>query len=104
MNTISEALQGINIAKPTAHDGLTVYPLLRESSTAKDYLTLDEALARKSGQVTEVSDRGSVPHLLFRNLGDLAVFLLDGEELDARAVTKQARTEFLTISYPGSIE
>ena len=81
MSLVTEALQHIQIGAKLSHEGLTVHPLIRESLLNKDYLTLDEALELNTAQVTEVSDSGSVPELLFRNLGDKAVFLLDGEEV-----------------------
>jgi len=58
-----------------------MYPVLGPAGEPRDYLTLDEALAAGTASVTEVSQGGSVPELLFRNRGDKAVFLLDGEEL-----------------------
>jgi hypothetical protein len=45
------------------------------------YVLLDDALARKLARVTEVSESGSVPELLFYNDGDEDILLLDGEEL-----------------------
>ena len=81
MNPVKQALKDLKISEPLAHEGLCMYPLLREQSFDKDYLTLDEALAKKTASITEVSEGGSVPELFFRNQGDQAVFLLDGEEL-----------------------
>ena len=78
MNTVQQALSGLQIGEPLSHEGLTVHPLIRASLLGKDYLTLDEALKLNVARVTEVSESGSVPQLLFRNLGDQAVFLLDG--------------------------
>ena len=70
---------------------------MRDALFARDYLTLDEALARKMAEITEVSAGGSVPDLLFRNKGDQAVFLLDGEELVG---AKQNRILNITILAP----
>jgi len=81
MNSIHNVLQQLNLGKPVEHDGLSMFPLLGTHAVEKDYLTLDEALAAHSASVVEVSASGSVPNLLFRNTGDKAVFLLDGEEL-----------------------
>ena len=81
MNSIHNVLQQLNLGKPVEHDGLSMFPLLGTHAVEKDYLTLDEALAAHSASVVEVSEGGSVPNLLFRNTGDKAVFLLDGEEL-----------------------
>jgi hypothetical protein len=58
------------------------------------YLTLDEALAQGSLQVTEVSKGGHVPELRLINRGDRPVLLIDGEELVG---AKQNRVLNLTI-------
>ena len=97
MNAVSQALSGLQLGEPLSFEGLTVHPLIRASLVEKDYLTLDEALRRNAARVTEISESGSVPQLLFRNLGDQAVFLLDGEELVG---AKQNRILNITILAP----
>jgi hypothetical protein len=97
MNPIQQALQQVKVAQALSHDGLTLYPLIGNEFIDKDYLTLDEALARKSAVITEISEGGSVPQLLFRNMGEQAVFLLDGEELIG---AKQNRILNITILAP----
>ena len=97
MNAIEQTLNDLQLGDPISHDGLTVHPLIRASMLDKDYLTLDEALKRDLAKVTEVSESGSVPQLLFRNQGDQAVFLLDGEELVG---AKQNRVLNITILAP----
>lgn len=94
MNTISNALNEVKVSQALNHDGLTLHPLVRDNGFAKDYLTLDEALTKKTAVITEVSEGGSVPELLFRNKGEQAVFLLDGEELVG---AKQNRILNITI-------
>jgi hypothetical protein len=97
MNTVEQALSGLQVGDPISHDGLTVHPLIRSSLLSKDYLTLDEALKLNVARVTEVSESGSVPQLLFRNQGEQAVFLLDGEELVG---AKQNRVLNITVLAP----
>lgn len=97
MNAVAKALSGLQIGEPLSHDGLNVHPLIRASLLGKDYLTLDEALKLNVARVTEISESGSVPQLLFRNHGDQAVFLLDGEELVG---AKQNRVLNITILAP----
>ncbi|MFC1777447.1 ARPP-1 family domain-containing protein [Pseudomonadota bacterium] len=101
MNAIQQALSGLQLGEPLSHEGLTVHPLIRASLLGKDYLTLDEALKLNVARVTEVSESGSVPQLLFRNQGDQAVFLLDGEELVG---AKQNRVLNITILAPAGKE
>lgn len=97
MNVVEQALSGIEIGEPITHEGLTLHPLIRASLLNKDYLTLDEALKLNVARVTEVSESGEVPQLLFRNQGNQAVFLLDGEELVG---AKQNRVLNITILAP----
>jgi hypothetical protein len=97
MNVIAKDLDGLRIGESLTHESLSVHPLIRESLLSKDYLTLDEALKLGVARVTEVSEGGSVPHLLFSNRADKAVFLLDGEELVG---AKQNRVLNITILAP----
>jgi hypothetical protein len=97
MNSIQQALHQVKISQALSHEGLTLYPLIGNEFIKKDYLTLDEALANQSAVITEVSEGGSVPQLLFRNIGEQAVFLLDGEELVG---AKQNRILNITILAP----
>ena len=60
-NPIDQVLRQVQLAQAMSHEGLTSYPLIRQTLFAKDYLTLDEALANKTAVVTEVSEGGSVP-------------------------------------------
>ena len=97
MNAVAQALSGLRVGNSLSHEGLTVHPLIRASLLKKDYLTLDEALALNLARIAEVSKSGSVPHLLFSNRGDQAVFLLDGEELVG---AKQNRILNITVLAP----
>ncbi len=97
MNTVAQALSGLRVGDLMTYEGLTVHPLIRDSLLNKDYLTLDEALAQNTASVVEVSEGGSVPQLLFRNGGEQAVFLLDGEELVG---AKQNRILNITVLAP----
>ena len=62
-------------------------------------MVLDDALARGWVTVTEVGEGGHVPELKVVNRGDVAVLLLDGEELVG---AKQNRVLNLTILVPPS--
>ena len=80
MTGIAHDLSGLRLGEAIEYETMKVHPLIRERLLNKDYLTLDEALQQGLVRVTEVSEGGSVPHLLLSNRGDRAVFLLDGEE------------------------
>jgi hypothetical protein len=97
MSVIIDTISHIKIGTPATFRNLTLFPLTDGKGTAADYLTLDEALARKSAHVTEVSEGGSVPELKFVNESGQPVFLLDGEELVG---AKQNRVLNLSILVP----
>ena len=97
MATIGPELEIFSLGIPQHHRHLTVFPLLHPSPRVPFYLTLDEALAQGTVQVTEVSKGGHVPELLLVNRGDRPVLLIDGEELVG---AKQNRVLNLTILAP----
>lgn len=94
---MSEALNGLSLGLPQSAANLTMFPLCRSDAPDSDYLTLAEALQRDLAEITEVSEQGSVPYLRFLNKADVAVLLLDGQEL---AGAKQNRVLNLTILVP----
>jgi hypothetical protein len=81
MTAITQTLAGLRVEAGITHENLAVFPLVAEARAAPDYLTLDEALARKAARVTEVSESGSVPELFFENESPERILLVDGEEL-----------------------
>lgn len=87
----------LTLSRPQSAGELTVLPLLRPGTAEPGYLTLGEALARGLTRVTEVSEGGSVPQLLFINDAMRPVLLLDGEELVG---AKQNRVLNLTVLAP----
>jgi len=99
MQTISDTIKRLRLGEAASFEGLTVFPLFGDDVQEKDYLTLDEALARKQARILEVSESGDVPTLLFENLGDQKVLLVDGDELIG---AKQNRIINLTILVPAN--
>ena len=81
MNPIAETLAAVELAAPVQFRNLALYPLIAPSERDPSYVLLDDALARKVARVTEISESGSVPQLLFVNDADEDVLLMDGEEL-----------------------
>ena len=94
MQTISSTIQDLHLGQAETFEGLTLIPLFGSTLREPDYLTLDQALEQKLARVLEVSEGGSVPNLLFENLGDRKVLLVDGDELVG---AKQNRIINLTI-------
>ena len=97
MQAISDTIDQLHLGKSTTFEGLTVFPLFGDTAFEADYLTLDEALEQEQARVLEVDEDGDVPNLLFENLGDRKVLLLDGDELIG---AKQNRVINLTILVP----
>ncbi|MBI4584885.1 MAG: hypothetical protein HY717_12800 [Planctomycetes bacterium] len=71
----------LEILPPRAAGRLQVFGLRWQIPSSLSYLTLDEALAAESIEVTEISEGGSVPALKVRNHGEALVFLMAGEQL-----------------------
>jgi hypothetical protein len=94
MQALSSTLAALEIGAPIASGPLTVFPLLRAGAPATAHALLDEALDAGLAEVTEISDGGSVPELLFREKSDRGILLVDGEELVG---AKQNRVFNLTI-------
>jgi hypothetical protein len=76
---------------------LTMFGVEGATASTLDYLTLADAMRLEVAKVSEISDGGSVPELLFENSADLPVLIFDGEELVG---AKQNRTVNLTILAP----
>lgn len=81
MSIIQSTINSIIMGEGGTFKNLTVVPLLIKNPKTPNYLTLDEAMTAGTVRVREVSDSGSVPELSFYNDGELAVLLLDGEEV-----------------------
>ena len=99
MQIIQDTVAGLELGAPVVHQRMAMFPLLNRKSDAasRTYVTLDEALESATAQVSEVSDGGSVPELLFKNSGDKPVLLVEGEELVG---AKQNRTLNVSILAP----
>jgi hypothetical protein len=93
-DTLRAALQEIRIESPIAIGPFAMFPLLKSEPGLPSYRLLDDALDAGFATVTETSTGGSVPELLFRNLSDDDILLVDGEELVG---AKQNRVLNLTI-------
>jgi hypothetical protein len=80
------------------HRNLRMVPVLGSDVEPSGLLTLDEALGRGLAEVTEVSEEGDVPRLLFLNHGDAPILMIDGEELIG---ARQNRILNISILAPG---
>src|SRR5262249_3731964 len=78
---LTERLQTVTVTEPQQTGGLQVFGLRWTNGQPFDYLTLDEALAAETLDVTEITEGGSVPTLKVVNKADQRVFLMAGEQL-----------------------
>jgi hypothetical protein len=76
-------------------ENMTVFALLKPTNGGPEYITLKEAIEKGVFSVTEVSEGGSVPELMVVNKGDVAVLLLDGEELRGAKQNRVLNTTIL---------
>jgi len=93
--SVRSSLLGLKLASPQEFKNMAVFPLLSTVDGGPDYLTLKEALEKALLTVTEVSAGGSVPELKVANAADLAVLLLDGEELAGAKQNRVLNTSIL---------
>lgn len=94
MQVIDQALSSLRLGAPARFRNLAIFPLLADGPAKADYLLLEEALEAGLAEVTEVSDSGIVPELLFDNHADKDVLLVDG---DALVGAKQNRVLNISI-------
>ena len=89
-------LHDLELGSATSLGDLTVIPLLTDvgTSPSPSYLTLDEAIAERVAEITEVSEGGAVGQLRIKNGAKSPILILDGEELVG---AKQNRIVNLTI-------
>src|SRR5262249_31639557 len=94
---LNELWQTVQVIEPQQDSGLQVFGLRWESKSTLNYTTMDEALAAKTLEVTEVSESGSVPTLKVVSTADVMTLLMAGEQLIG---SKQNRVLNVSIMVP----
>jgi hypothetical protein len=79
--SVESCLLEMELGAGRSFENMTVFELMKSANGGPEYITLKEAIEKGVLSVTEVSLGGSVPELKVENRGDVAVLLLDGEEL-----------------------
>lgn len=105
--SVETYLLEMELGAGASFENMTVFELLRPKNGGPEYVTLREAIERGVFTVTEVSEGGSVPELMVVNKGDVAVLLLDGEEVRGAKQNRILNTTILvgpqsTIKVPVS--
>jgi hypothetical protein len=91
-----EPPDGLRIGSPQIAGTLSLFPIFRDTA-GLDYVTLAEAQAKKSVEITELDVRGTVSRLVVKNSGALPVLIIDGDILLG---LKQDRVLNTTILVP----
>ena len=72
----------ITVGKPDTFRGLSIYPLFSRRSYTNGYVLIEEAIPAGNFIIEEVSEGGSVPELMVKNLlPGLDVLIFQGEQL-----------------------
>jgi hypothetical protein len=105
--SVESYLLGLEIGPGARFENMGVFELFRPQNGGPEYITLREAIEHGVFSVTEVSEGGSVPELLVSNKGDVAVLLIDGEEVRGAKQNRVLNTTILvgarsTIKVPVS--
>jgi hypothetical protein len=105
--SVENYLMEMDLGAGASFENMTVFELLRPKNGGPEYITLREAIERGVFSVTEVSEGGSVPELMAANKGEVAVLLLDGEEVRGAKQNRILNTTILvgpksTIKVPVS--
>lgn len=77
---MEEYISNLDLGPVTEYDDMTVIPIF-SPITGPNYMTLREAMEKDLLLIIEVDEEGSVGELLVKNLADIPVLLLDGEEI-----------------------
>jgi hypothetical protein len=98
---LSQVFTSLSLTEAHEFGGLRVHGVRAPCGNGLKYRTLDEAMRAKTFEVLETHEQGSVPVLKVKNLGDLPVFLISGEELIG---AKQNRIINLSMLVPAKTE
>ncbi len=101
MTILENFIGRLKIGEALTFNGLVIKPVFTETDFALPFLTLEEALEKELLEIMEKSEDGHVPELLVKNIGELDVIILEGEELRG---AKQNRIVNTTIIVPAGAE
>ena len=97
MKILNNFIENLYTGETIAVNGLRLTPLFVKEESHLPFLELEEALKQQLVEITEVSERGSVPNLQVTNKSLQDILILDGEELIG---AKQNRIVNTTIIVP----
>lgn len=94
MDAITQCIEALIVGSPQVVEQLVMIPLARGAFQPRTYKVLEEAISDETASVSEVSESGAVPTLLFENKAPQPVLLIDGDTLMG---AKQNRTLNISI-------
>ncbi|SVD63764.1 uncharacterized protein METZ01_LOCUS416618, partial [marine metagenome] len=96
IHPIKESLERVHLGDMHSYNGLTMWPIFGPDITGLDYKLLNDACDQDELQISE-NEIATVSEIHVKNLGDLPVFGLDGEQLVG---AKQNRVLNLSVLFP----
>jgi len=67
-----------NVSEPLKIGNMAVFGLTSTIQTKEKYLCLPEALKNNKALISEVSEQGSVSHLLVKNFSSQTILMVEG--------------------------
>jgi hypothetical protein len=96
---IRKALSGIQLREPLKFKNMTVFPVFYKSLNGFQYISLKKAMEKNLVKITEVSKAGLVPLVKVKNLSELPVLILDGEEIQGAKQNRMINATVLIGKY-----
>ena len=93
-DVLQALMNSLQLGQPQTHRNMTVIPLFGKTFDALDYALGENLMKKGLLSFTEVSESGSVGHLLAHNTSSQKALLIEGEELRG---AKQNRTINTTV-------
>ena len=100
---VKDFIMNIESGEMQVHKNLAIVPLYMNGNGGTAYITLKEALEKGTLTVTEVTEGGTVPELKVINKADIAVLLLDGEELAGAKQNRVLNTTVLIAAHSETV-
>ena len=94
MNITNSFKFDFNVTEPMKISNMAVFILSSTMQTKEEYLCLPEALKNNKALVSEVSEKGSVSHLLVKNFSFQPLLLVEGELFVSSHNVNFSRTAF----------
>jgi len=78
---LTNFIDTLKVGNAESFENITVFPIFGKTGEGVSFITLNEAVKTGCIEVTEISERGSVPDLKVKNKSDHHILIFDGETL-----------------------